>query len=329
MKSESKVKIPQTTLCTLCSTYLGHELAASREFEDGWFNTIHLLELADGSRTVLKVSPAPDFTVMRYEHDILSVEVAVHRRLAAAGLRVPTILADNHAGDLIGHPWFVMDFLEGMTLTAARKTLPPDALATLDRQVAAQTAAVHHIRGTRFGRWHEDSTASGSWAESFSAMVEDLLADAEDKKIRLPRPAGWIRTQLASAVPALDNVNEARLVLWDLHDGNIMVRENPPELAAFLDTDRAVWADPLFDFCFRSLTPAPAGWLSAYEQAAAALGDPDCQRSLGAPQRLAWYEAYLALVMFVECAYRGFGLAHRLWARQYCAGALRKLQQFG
>src|SRR5690348_11046633 len=105
MQSTSKIVIDTATLVRLAQKHLGKTLVNSREITDGWFNTIHILELADGSKAVLKVSPPPAFDAMRYERNIMATEVAVHRHLEQKGLLVPRVLVDCPDGDGLGHAW--------------------------------------------------------------------------------------------------------------------------------------------------------------------------------------------------------------------------------
>jgi aminoglycoside phosphotransferase (APT) family kinase protein len=322
MDSKSKIAISTATLESICRDRLGRRLAASRELADGWFNTIHLLELEDGGRAVLKVAPPASFTAMRYEKDILATEVAVHRRLAAAGLRVPAILADCPDGEGLGHAYFIMECLEGEAWSKLRPGCPADRQASVDGVIARQTAAVNAIPGPRFGRWREDVTAASTWSASFLAMVDDLLADAADKDVALPRSAAAIRGLVQASRGDLDRVTQPRLVLWDLHDGNVMVDPRGPELSGFLDTDRALWGDPLMEFPFRNLAQASTAWREGYRAACAEAGQEHPADTPGAERRLALYELYLALVMVVEVAYRGFDAGHEAWTRDYLDQAM-------
>jgi hypothetical protein len=185
----------------------------SREITEGWFNTIHILELDDGTRAVLKVSPPPTFQAMRYERDILSTEVAVLRYLAEAGLRVPRVLADCPDGDGLGHAWFIMEHLEGTAWDRLRKSCPPSRCHDVDAAIAQQSALVNQIQGERFGRWQNDHCSSDSWATSFLSMVDDLFADARDKSVHLPRSEAALRELFLRARAEFDEVKVPRLVL--------------------------------------------------------------------------------------------------------------------
>jgi len=294
----------------------------NREINDGWFNTIHVLELDDDSRVVFKASPPPTFAVMRYERNILATEVAVYRCLTQAGVCVPQVLVDCPTGDGLGHAWFMMAFVAGENWAHLRKRLPIDLCDRVDASIAQQAVRVNSIKGERFGRWGEDHCRSSSWATSFLLMLEDLLADAQDKCVDLPCSATRLRNLFRAARAELDEVKTPQLVLWDLHDGNVMVKPESLALAALLDTDRALWGDPLMEFYFRSLANTSEAWKQAYRRSCAAAGRVYPLDTTGAAQRLALYELYLALVMIIEAVYRQYGAEHKVWTRDFCVRAL-------
>jgi aminoglycoside phosphotransferase (APT) family kinase protein len=322
MRSTSKIVLDRGTIARLSEKYLGKTLVNSREITDGWFNTIHILELSDASRAVLKISPPPAFEAMRYEQNIMATETAVLRRLTQEGLRAPRVLADCPNGDELGHAWFIMEFLEGETWANLRKSLPQEQCDLVDTQIAHQAALVNRIEGERFGRWGEDHCSSLIWSVSFLTMLEDLHADARDKCVQLPRPEADLRELFQASKADLDEVKIPRLVLWDLHDGNVMVKHDSLELVGFLDTDRAIWGDPLIEFYFRSLANSSAAWKDAYRKTCTASGGIHLLDTPSANRRMALYDLYLALVMVVEVAYRGFGPEHDAWVRGFCNQAL-------
>jgi hypothetical protein len=93
-------------------------------------------------------------------------------------------------------------------------------------------------------------------------------------------------------------------------------------LAGFVDTDRALWGDPLIEFYFRSLANVSGAWQVAYRQACIKAGISYPVDVPGAIRRMALYDLYLALVMVIEVAYRGYGPKHEAWVRGLCDQAL-------
>jgi hypothetical protein len=94
------------------------------------------------------------------------------------------------------------------------------------------------------------------------------------------------------------------------------------ELAGFLDPDRALWGDPLMEFYFRSLAQVSAAWQGAYRRTCIETGAIPPVETPGAERRLTLYDLYLALVMVIEVAYRGYGPEHEAWVRGICDQAL-------
>jgi len=148
------------------------------------------------------------------------------------------------------------------------------------------------------------------------------MADARDKSVHLPWPEARLRDFFQAAQADLDVVKTPRLILRDLHDGNVLVKPDSLKLAAFLDTDRAIWGDPLMEFYFRSIADASAAWKAAYRLSCIESGKTFPPETPGADRRLALYDIYLGLVLVIETAYRNYGEPHRIWVCCVCDQAL-------
>ena len=124
----------------------------------------------------------------------------------------------------------------------------------------------------------------------------------------------------------METVQQPSLVLWDLHDGNIIVNPENGELQAIIDGDRALWGDPLMDFPFRSFMTLSERWLTIYSQNLK-LNCPIVDKTnTDAQVRIAWYDLYLALVMIIESVYRQYPPGHDSWAREMGTDAVNKLE---
>lgn len=327
MKSTSKVQATRAELAALAKKAIGVELRESVEITEGWFNAIHRLSFADGTRLGLKIAPQQRFEPMTYEKDLLHAEIGVQTLLLERGVRGTHVIARGR-DQLAGEPmdWFLYEWVEGKNLSEARKTLDEIAQQRADDEVAELSARINSIRGERFGRWHKDGCAADSWTESFTAMVEDLIGDAIRKSVALPWEKSELRALLAAGLPSLSLVEQPRLVLWDLHDGNIIANPATGEVRAVIDGDRALWGDPLMEFYFRSFNSLSERWQNVYRShldGGAALFDAG---SRDAQVRIAWYDLYLALVMVIESVYRGYPEGHDRWARDMGAAALHRLK---
>ena len=327
MKSTSKVHVPQAELIALTKKAIGAELRESVEITEGWFNTIHRLSLVDGARVGLKIAPRRQFEPMTYEKDLLHAEIGVQTLLVARGIRGTSVIAEGR-DPLAGEPmdWFMYEWVEGKNLTEARKTMDEIAQQRADDEVAELSARINSIRGERFGRWHNDNCAAANWTESFTVMVEDLLYDAGRKSVTLPWETSELRALLAAALPSLCLVKQPRLVIWDLHDGNIIANPVTGEVQAIIDGDRALWGDPLMEFCFRSFNSLSERWLKVYWSHLDGTFARVDRKSRNAQVRIAWYDLYLALVMIIESVYRRYPMGHDRWAREMGTTALQRLR---
>lgn len=326
MESTSKVAVTPEELARLTEKGLGLSLIESREITEGWFNTIHRLVLDDGSVAGLKIAPPLSFEAMTYEKDLLQAEIGVQTLLVNSGILGTQVLAqgtDPIAGESMD--WFMYRWVEGSNLDSARKTMDPASQERADAEVGRQGALVNSIVGKRFGRWHVDHCASESWPVSFSKMIEDLLADAERISVDLPWDPIKIRSLLERSGPALSEVTQARLVLWDLHDGNIIVDPVNGEVKAIIDGDRALWGDPLMEFYFRSFVQPSPDWRTAYNNTFDTTGASVDTKSRAAQIRISWYDLYLALVMVIETVYRKYPPGHDQWAKEMGSRALNSL----
>ncbi|GAB3657909.1 phosphotransferase family protein [Glycomyces tarimensis] len=273
---------------------VGHE-----EFTDGFFNAAHAVALADGRHLVVKVAPDVDLKLMRYEVDLMAHEIEFFERAAPAGVPLPKLWhADATAGLMI------MDRLQGVNLQHGKADIPEGELPALRRQIGELSARIGAVEGELFGYPRKDGrTRSSSWAESFTAIIDDVLADAAEFGTELPRPAAQIASLIAAHRPLLDTVRHPRLVHYDLWDGNIFVRRGGSgwEVEAFIDGERAFYGDPVAELA--SLT-AFIPRSEADSVVDAFLGRAPVEDEI---RRLRLYRLYIWLMLIVECEVRGYG----------------------
>ncbi len=313
MESLTKIPLTHRQLDVAARAAFGIGIASSTELTDGWFNTIHTVNLTDGRSAVLKVAPRPDVPVLRYEANLLAAEVAVLNLLAnVPGVRVPKVLAYDPAGQWLGLPAFFMERFNYPTLAKLQDSVEPSSRAELERDLGRVNRALSQVRGGAFG------TASGRrferWSDTVVALVSDVLADANDAGLELPARDDVILALVKSSREVLDEVKEPRLVHWDLHGGNAFVDGN--RIVGIIDPDRALFGDPLMEVYFGTLLEN-THFIDGYGREV--LDRP------GTRERRLVYDLYLALVMDVEADYRRFDAGHRAWARGQLEAVLDKL----
>lgn len=88
-----------------------------------------------------------------------------------------------------------------------------------------------------------------TWPQAFGYMMQGVLQDGLDSNVQLPEGYAEIERMIGDRLGYLEEIEEPRLVHWDLHDANIMVSDNLT-ISGILDCDRAIWGDPLMEFYF-------------------------------------------------------------------------------
>jgi aminoglycoside phosphotransferase (APT) family kinase protein len=320
MRSISKMTVPPTAAQAICFDTFGGDAVVStfQELTDGYFNAAYLIELADGRRCVLKVAPPAAVRVLRYEHDIMHAEVEVMRLVRARMTApVPEIFRFDTSRRLLDSPYFLMEFVPGITLDKQRATLAPAERQAIDRAAGVYLRQMNEIAGQSFGYATPAAQRYSSWRAAFLAMLDDILADGAAMSVALPQPYAAIRQQAERCAAVLDEVATPRLVHWDLWDGNIFIDPATRAITGVIDFERALWGDPLMEVQFRSLE-VPAGFAEGY-------GRPMLDTPAERLRRML-YNIYLYLIMVIEAAYRQYDSDElEQWARQQLAQELERL----
>jgi aminoglycoside phosphotransferase (APT) family kinase protein len=277
------------------------------ELGHGWFNVAYRLRLRDGRAAVLKIAPPPGVDVMTYERGAMAIELAALDLIRAhTSVPVPEVLHADRSRELCDADWFVMTFVEGDNYGMVRDTLPRAEQDTYDEALAAATRRLNEIPGPAFGPLA--GPGSATWRECFTAMIEDILYDGERRTVDLGPSCADVRAALTEHAGCLDEVTEPRFVEWDLYPNNVMIAGG--RITGIIDHERAFYGDPLIEACFVGTESAafgdPAAYLRGYGKAALTPAERGRRRL---------YNLHLALILVVECTYRGFTGDHLAWAR--------------
>ena len=295
MESAVKCKLKEEELLTLTVEAFGQKPAHMEELADGWANTAYLLELEDGSKTVLKIAPPDGTPMMRYERDMMRIEVDALRRVGNRGdVPVPKVYAYDDSLRLIGSEYYFMAFLQGVPYNKVKEGLSQQERDEIERQLGMFNKRINEERNDRFGPYLRGEEGSVSWSDVFYRMLGDVLADGRDVGVELPVPYEELEAELRADARVLVEVTEPCLVHWDLWDGNVFVDQG--SITGIIDFERAFWGDPLMEFFFGRFANSEAfrqGYgrtLETYEER----------------KRRAMYDLYLDLILRIECVYRGY-----------------------
>ncbi len=314
MQSISKITLSHDTIQSLVSQHFGSEtrVKATEELTEGYFATAYRLDLADGRTWVLKVSPPPHVRVLRYEHDIMSAEVAVMRLLREhTSLPIAEIHCYDASRTLLDNEFFIMECLSGAPLHKVRGELSPDVQQRINRQIGGYLREINAIEGSAFGYGAESAPRFVAWRDAFDAMLMTVLQDGEDMGVELPMSYVGYHDLARQNYVALDEVRAPRLVHWDLWDGNIFFDVETQTITGIIDHERALWGDPLMEVNFTGYDP-DSDFAIGYGMPVL---DTPAQRT-----RRALYSLYLFLIMVIECYYRKYPTnGQELWAREQLA----------
>lgn len=272
--------------------------AAVCELKEGWFNAAYSIRLADGREVILKIAPPKDAEVMQYEQQIMATEVAAMRLVGQnPAIPVPEIFFYDQAHDVCDLDYFFMEKIAGDNLEHVKARLAPETLASLELQIGQLIREINGFTGPYFGYDGNPNLRAETWKAAFIAIMEATLEDGARKSAVYGYGYDEIRAAYLNRVSALEEVARPCLVHWDAWDPNLFVKDG--KVAGIIDFERALWADPLMEAQFRTLS----------------FGDDinHGMRGYGKPsftdaetQRCWLYALHLGLVMNTECYYRNY-----------------------
>ena len=287
------------------------------EFNEGWFNASYALHLGDGREVVLKIAPPPGADVMVYEKNLMATEVAAMRLVRQnPAIPVPEILYYDNARDLCDADYFFMEKVPGDNLEHVRAGMSPEEQAAVDFQIGQIVREINSFPGAYFGYDGNPELRAESWREAFIKIIESLLEDAARKDVMFDFSYDDLRAAVLLHAPALEEITRPCLVHWDTWYPNFFVKDG--KISGIIDFERALWADPLMEAQFRSLMDSSAS-LRGYGKTAFTLSEE---------QRKQLYSLHLALVMYIECAYRHYDTDSVFTlSRQYIASTIAWLNE--
>ena len=300
----------------------GRKLAAYEELREGFFNAAALLELDDGLKCVLKAAPPDEVTVLRYEKDLMRAEVESMRLVRQrTQVPVPEIYIYDTTRCLLPSEFFLMEFVPGVPFHKLRNQLSDEVQQNVRREMGRMTREMAEITGPVFGYWTQPCQPGVTWRDCFASMLQGVLQDGLDVQVDLERPYDEIYRILERNFPALDEVSTPRLVHWDLWDGNVFVDPQSGKVTGLIDFERALWADPLMEAIFMHPDPPLPGG-----PCAEGYGEPLFQDPAQVTRRLL-YNAYLYLIMVIECTYRKYpDQRQENWTRPRLKETLQRLE---
>jgi aminoglycoside phosphotransferase (APT) family kinase protein len=282
------------------------KLAAVEEFTGGYFASAYRIEFEDGpDPVVLKLGAPPEAEVLSYEANLMRAEILALRLVGCdARIPAPRIVLADRSRRLVPVDYCFMELLPGISWNELHDSLTDEQNAAIERQVGTIAAAIAEFTRPTFG-YFRTAPAFEAWPDALRFMCAQLYADAGRFGIVPSLPQAELLGYLDRYHAALTEVQQPRLVHWDLWGGNVLVTMDEwggddehheggdavPTVTGIIDFERALWGDPLMEFI-----PARLGGIEAFE---AGFGAPLLDTPAKRLRRLL-YNVYLGLVLVVE-----------------------------
>ena len=191
----------------------------------------------EGTTYIVRFYPSTRSGVVEYEPDIL-------RRAAAAGARVPEVVADSRRGPAAELNYVVYRRITGVPLSDRYQTLSAPQRAALGLELVEQLGHLTKVDFCGYGEVIDGCQASSNtWEEFIEATVRDGIA-AATKLSLLSTPSIAAVGQLSDQIPEILTSVSPRLVWADCSLGNILVDENG-RLAGLIDFEGVISGDGL------------------------------------------------------------------------------------
>ncbi|CAF9935152.1 MAG: hypothetical protein ALECFALPRED_006318 [Alectoria fallacina] len=213
----------------------------------GHLHGICKLRLSSGSRLVLKLSPSPNTALLRHERYFLESEATILSFLKKSSLPIPRILRYDPRSIHLGSPFLLSTHVSGISYADASLHLTRSECRDIELQLRSLSSTISQHTSSTFGPAALVASNEGfpTWRESFKAMLESIMMDAEDMTINLPYHA--IREAASSVAKELHDVREARLVVLGLgRPQNVLLDQRTNNVIGLLDFGQAIWGDTAF-----------------------------------------------------------------------------------
>ena len=273
-------------------------LQSIRQFPSGFSNLTYLLS-TDQSEYVLRKPPIG--ANIKSAHD-MGREFKVLTLLKPHFSFVPTPIAYEESGDVLGAPFYLMERVNGIILrNKAPKglDLSADLMNAISKNAVKQLADLHKIDLQSSGladfgkpEGYVERQVTG-WAKRYQKAKTDEIKEIEDS-------FDWLLANLPDQNPAAFIHNDFK------YDNIVLDPDNPENIIAILDWEMATVGDPLMD-----LGTTLAYWAEAK--------DSDALK----PFNLTWLPGNLTREEVVQTYFEQTGQPEKNMVFYYVFGALK------
>ena len=276
------------------NAFPGKKMTSFAELSEGLCNIAYRIEFSDGEKSILKIAPQFNHTLLRNEKCLMNAEVnAMKLAENIPSVRTAKVQYYDTSKTLCTGDYFIMECLEGESLVAVGDKLSESEKALIYSEIGGIVRDIAKITGVRFGKLYDGAESFDKLYELVNMLIRNVLADASEKDIFIGVSPEVILSLLEAHKAAFEDVSPV-LVHYDLWEGNIFVKNG--HVCALIDWERALWGDVLMEDRFRRHSVNDA-FLQGF-------GQTEFSRSERI--RILWYDVILYLTMMTEGRFREY-----------------------
>lgn len=297
IKSVTKNRQTEENLIKMVKKAFGEQVNITeyKELTEGCCNVAYKMKLSNGIKTILKIAPNTNVTLMSCEKELMKTEVMAMKLATEKNLvRVAKVYAYDDSCTICNGKYFFMEVIDGDSFYNLRDSIKEEEKALIRKQTGEVLKQINSVKNKKFGHFCLESLQYDIWFDAFYSMVVAICEDGKKANVDVGVPYNEILKKLNEEKDLFEEVKEASFLHYDSWNGNIFVKDN--HITGIIDWERAMWADPLMEDQFRK-HEVNEDFLQGY--GIKQLTDKEKRRCL-------WYDVYLYLIMMIEGTYRNY-----------------------
>lgn len=217
--------------------------------DGGLFNTTYLVEYGSShKKAVLRLGPVNRHLVMGFEENLMDAEVYAYSLCHAAGIPCSHVLACDTSRQVIDRDFMIVEYIPSIVM--AKAELTEERREHLHRQMGIYLARFHQVTGEHFGFLSRVCKGKlfEKWSDALIFEVEDITGRLEQSGALAREDAKRLRNLYYESRELLDEIKTPHFLHTDLWSGNVLLDPDTLEIAAIIDSDRAMFGDIAFEF---------------------------------------------------------------------------------
>ena len=239
----------------------------ARLLDGGMFNTTYFVIYGQEGKerqAVLRLGPVNRERLMGFEENLMRAEEYVYALCQEIGIPCSNVLACDTSRQLIDRDFMIVEYIPSVVMSNA--PLTREQQDSLYFRLGEYLRQFHGVTGQRFGFVSRilEGKAFSKWSDALAFEVEDMSGKLERAGGASPEEGEAIRRPFYEERnrKLLDEIQTPHLLHTDLWAGNVLLDRDTLEVKAIIDSDRAMFGDPDFEFSspWMNIPPMEAGY---------------------------------------------------------------------